>query len=95
MAQIFHGGELAARRAFHFRASQVLSSGFGKAMTPSLPCPGSQVFQGGELFSGAPGQLKGGFGLRTSCLLKPHPVGDFCSWETYRWAYLWPGAQCV
>lgn len=57
-AQIFRGGELAARRAFHFRASQVLSSGCGEAVTPSLPCPGSQGFQGGELLSGAPGQLK-------------------------------------
>lgn len=95
VAQIFRGGELAARRTFHFRASQVLSSGCGEAVTPLLPCPGSQGFQGGELLSGAPGQLKGGFELRTSCLLGSHPVEDFCSWGTYRWACWWPGPQCV
>lgn len=86
----FRGGELAARRAFHFRASQVLPSGFGEAVTPSLPCPGSQGFQGV-----APGQLKRGFGFKTSCLLGPHPVEDFCSWGTYRWACWWPDPQCV
>ena len=57
-AQIFLGGELAARRAFHFRASQVCLQAAGRLLPPHYPAQVARGSREGNCSLGPQGNSK-------------------------------------